>query len=70
MQLKHCSKAKVYIDQVAKEKRRDEVKVADGIWVTLFPKFDTDVFGDDVVEKFKIYLINRHWIGLRVYVIN
>jgi len=52
-------KPKVYVDQVPKEKRRDEVKVADGIWVTLFPKFETDVFGDDIVDKFKVYLINR-----------
>ena len=52
-------KPKVYVDQVQKEKRRDEVKVTDGIWLSLFPKFDMDVFGDDVVEKFKVYLINR-----------
>lgn len=52
-------KPKVYIDQVPKEKRRDEVKVADGIWIALFPKFDTDIFGDEVVDKFKVYLINR-----------
>ena len=52
-------KPKVYVDQLQKEKRRDEVKVADGIWLALFPKFDTDVFGDDVVDKFKVYLINR-----------
>lgn len=51
--------AKVFIDQVPKEKRRDDVKVADGIWLTLFPKFDTDVFGDELVTLFKIYLINR-----------
>lgn len=52
-------KPKVYIDQVQKEKRRNEVKVEDGIWLALFPKFSSDVFGDDVVELFKIYLINR-----------
>ncbi|MCW3112759.1 MAG: hypothetical protein JWR18_1155 [Segetibacter sp.] len=52
-------KAKVHVDQVPKEKRRDEVKVADGIWLTLFPKFETDLFGDDVVDRFKVYLINR-----------
>jgi hypothetical protein len=52
-------KPKVYVDQVQKEKRRDEVKVADGIWLSFFPKFETDVFGDDVVELFKVYLINR-----------
>jgi len=52
-------KPKVYVDQVPKEKRRDEVKVADGIWLTLFPKFETDIFGDDIVDRFKVYLINR-----------
>lgn len=52
-------KPKVYVDQVQKEKRRDEVKVADGIWLALFPKFETDIFGDDVVDRFKVYLINR-----------
>ena len=35
-------KPKVYVDQVQKEKRRDEVKIAEGIWLALFPKFDSD----------------------------
>ncbi|HEX8462062.1 MAG TPA: hypothetical protein VF623_11550, partial [Segetibacter sp.] len=52
-------KEKVYVDQVSKEKRRDEVKVEDGIWLTLFPKFETDMFGDDIVDRFKVYVINR-----------
>jgi hypothetical protein len=52
-------KPKVFVDQVQKEKRRDEVKVADGVWLTLFPKFDTDVFGDEIVDLFKVYIINR-----------
>lgn len=56
-------KPKVFIDQIVKEKRRDEVKVADGIWLTLFPKFDTDVFGDDLVSLFKVYIINRTGLG-------
>jgi len=50
---------KVFVDQVPKEKRRDEVKIADGIWLTLFPKFETDMFGDDIVDRFKVYVINR-----------
>lgn len=53
------AKTKTYIDQIPKEKRRDEVKVSDGVWLTLFPKFDTDIFGDELVEKFKVYLINK-----------
>jgi hypothetical protein len=52
-------KPKVYVDHVPKEKRRDEVKVADGVWLTLFPKFETDIFGDEVVDRFKVYIINR-----------
>ena len=52
-------KPKIYVDQVQKEKRREEVKVADGIWLVLFPKFETDLFGDDIVDKFKVYVINR-----------
>jgi len=52
-------KPKVYVDQVQKEKRRDEVKVSDGIWLTLFPKFETDLFGDEIVERLKVYIINR-----------
>ena len=56
-------KPKLYIDQVQKEKRRDEVRVSDGVWLTLFPKFETDLFGDDLVDKFKVYLINRTETG-------
>lgn len=52
-------KPKVYVDEVQKEKRRDEVKVSDGIWLTLFPKFETDLFGDEIVERLKVYIINR-----------
>ena len=58
-----AKKQKVYVDQVYKEKRRDEVKVEDGIWMALFPKFSADVFDDDIVELFKIYLINRTEVG-------
>ena len=50
---------KVYVDQLQKEKRRDEVKISEGIWLALFPKFDSDIFGDEVVEKFKVYLLNK-----------
>jgi hypothetical protein len=25
----------------------------------LFPKFETDLFGDDIVDRFKVYIINR-----------
>lgn len=52
--------AKVYIDEVPKENKRNiEKKVADGVWLSLVPKFGLDDFDDEVVESFKIYMINR-----------
>jgi len=62
---------KTYIDQVPKEKIKQQPKVADGIWLSLIPKFATDMFGDEVVESFKVYLINRTDAGYRfLYKIN
>jgi len=53
-------KPKVYIDQVPKEKiRKNEVKVAEGVWLSLMPKFSLDDFNDEVVELFKIFLVNK-----------
>jgi hypothetical protein len=52
--------AKTYVDQIPKEKRVQlEKKVADGVWLSLIPKFSTDEFGDDLVDLFKIHLQNR-----------
>jgi hypothetical protein len=33
--------------------------VSNGVWLSFLPIFDKDVFDDDVVEKFKMYLINQ-----------
>ena len=52
-------KDKVYIDDIKKEKPNSKYKVSDGVWVSFLPVFDKDVFDDDVVEAFKIYLINQ-----------
>ncbi len=52
-------KEKKYIDDVKKEKANSKYKVNDGVWVSFLPIFDKDVFDDDVVEAFKIYLINQ-----------
>jgi hypothetical protein len=53
-------KPKVYIDQVPKEKiRKNEVKVAEGVWLSLIPKFSLDEFNDEIVELFKIFLVNK-----------
>ena len=53
-------KPKQYIDQLPKEKQpKTDIKAADGVWLSLVPKFTLDEFNDEVVELFKIYLVNR-----------
>jgi hypothetical protein len=52
--------AKIFVDNVPKEKiSRVDKKEADGVWLALIPKFSSDEFGDDIVDLFKIHLINR-----------
>jgi hypothetical protein len=50
---------KQYIDDVRKEKPSQVNKVADGVWLTFLPVFETDEFGDEVVEELKVHLVNR-----------
>ncbi len=53
-------KIKQYIDQIPREKQpKTDIKAADGVWLSLLPKFTLDEFNDEVVELFKIYLVNR-----------
>ena len=56
---KPIEKKKVYIDQVKKEKVVNEQKKDEGVSLNFLPVFDKDIFDDDVVEKFKIHLINQ-----------
>lgn len=39
-------------------------KVSNGVWLTFFPVFDKDVFDDDVVDYFKVYLVNQTALDL------
>ncbi len=52
---------KMYIDNVKKEKGASlkNYKVGEGIWISFLPVFDRDIFDDDVVEYFRIYLVNN-----------
>jgi hypothetical protein len=51
---------KTYIDQVPKEKPQpNQIKVSDGVWLSLLPKFSLDDFNDEVVELLKVYLVNK-----------
>lgn len=53
---------KKYVEDLPKEKKAAkplEKRVADGVWLSFLPKFESDEFGDDVVTELKVHLINR-----------
>ena len=52
-------KEKIYIDNLKKEKVTEKNQMHSGLWLSFLPVFDKDIFDDDVVEKFKIYLLNQ-----------
>lgn len=52
-------KSKTYIDDIKKEKTTSKYKVSEGVWLSFLPVFDKNIFEDDVVESFKLYLINQ-----------
>jgi len=52
-------KEKKYIDDIRKEKATAKYKVSEGAWLSFLPMFDKDIFDDDVVETFKLSLINQ-----------
>ncbi len=54
-----AEKKKIFIDNVKPEKGSSKTKVDDGVFISFMPLFDKDIFDDDVVEKFKIHLINQ-----------
>jgi hypothetical protein len=53
-------KSKQYIDNIPQEKKNIvETAVKSGVWLALVPKFSFDELDDEIVELFKIYLINH-----------
>ena len=52
-------KEKVYVDNLKKETFSKKYHVHSGVWLSFLPVFEKDIFEDDVVEKFKIYLLNQ-----------
>jgi hypothetical protein len=52
-------KKKIFIDNVKPEKAAVKAKVGDGLYLSFMPIFDKDIFDDDVVEKFKVHLLNQ-----------
>lgn len=53
-------KEKKFIEDVRKEKAKPtEIQTAEGVWISLLPKFSVDEFGDEVVDLFKVHLVNK-----------
>ena len=55
-----AEKKKVFIDQVQKEKFIPKTKEGNGVRLSFLPVYDKDIFDDDIVEKFKLYLVNQN----------
>lgn len=49
---------KIYIDNIRKEKIQQSEKIPTGTWLTFIPVYEKDAL-EDVIEKFKIYLLNH-----------
>ncbi len=58
--LQPVKKEKVFVDNIPKEKPKpNTIKVSEGVWLSLIPKFGLDEFNDEIVELFKIHLVNK-----------
>lgn len=58
--------AKKYIDDVPKERNKvSSTKKEEGVWLSLIPKFTLDDINDEVVELFKLHLINNTSVGYK-----
>ncbi|MFT3679636.1 MAG: Smr/MutS family protein [Ferruginibacter sp.] len=58
-QKKAPEKKKVFIDNIKPEKHLVKPQTANGVFISFLPVFNKDIFDDDVVDKFKIHLINQ-----------
>lgn len=59
-QKKIVEKKKIFVDNIKREKTPARVKTMDGVFLSLVPVYDKDIFDDDIVEKLKVYLINHN----------
>src|SRR5690348_7390588 len=61
-------KEKKFIDTIPKEKPKPTgARVSEGVWLSLLPKFTIDEFGDEVVESFKLHIVNKTDRGYKFY---
>ncbi len=52
-------KEKQFIDDVRKEKKKNENKPVDGVWLTVLPVMIMDELGHEIVDELKFYLANH-----------
>jgi hypothetical protein len=52
-------KPKKFAEDIKKEKATAKYKVGEGVWLSFLPVFDKDVFDDDIVDYFRLYLVNQ-----------
>jgi Smr domain len=57
---RQAAKKKIFIDNIQPEKFTQKLKEGEGVQLSFLPVFSKDVFDDEVVEKFKLYLINKN----------
>jgi hypothetical protein len=54
---------KTYVDQLKPEKKQAQqtsaFRLQPGVWLSFLPVYDKDVFDDDIVEYFRLYLVNQ-----------
>lgn len=62
-QPKVVEKKNIYVDNIKREKVVKKQKVGDGVFLNFLPIYDKDIFEDDIVEKLKVYLINKNEEG-------
>jgi hypothetical protein len=60
---KIAEKKTIYVDNIKREKTPIKTKIGDGVFLQFLPIYDKDIFDDDVVEKLKIFLINKNEEG-------
>lgn len=59
------TKPKVYVENIPKEKPKPtQLKVSEGVWLLMMPKFSFDEYNDEVVDLLKVYLVNKSDLGL------
>ena len=56
---KEQKKKKVSLEIPRREKKPEKIIERDGVWLSFYPVLDKDIFDDDIISHFKIYLLNH-----------